>query len=446
MSHEQRMTRWWSVVVLVCFWVVPYLLIAYVRFGLPQRVPLRIASGKPGGFYVPLANVLTTMLTPHVQRRFNKVEVLESNGSQQNIEMIEQGQTELAFTQDGLPAGQKTRSLLYLFDSPMHVVCRRDSGLKSISDLKGKRVYLGPAHSGTRMVAKLLLQLYGIQGTELDIGGEWGFQEAANALNASKVDAAFFLVALNSEAINSLAASEMFDVIGVDRNKSLAQQYPFLRTTMIYKGSYAGAVEFPSADIETVSTREVLICSSDLSDKNVVLVLRTILDHLSHLTVKFPLASQISRIDPQRNFYYPLHPGALAVYQRTDSQMFTPSFLLALTGFAITQFLAARYLPGWWRDRRFRQRLQRLANDPATLTELTTSGTIAFADLNQLQCEIESAYVRAKISKEHHDRLNAFIEKSRRASRLTTTIEAPSEPPPDSVSPGISRVTDPTLL
>lgn len=236
MSHERRMTGWWTVV-LVCFWVVPCLLITYFTFGLPQRVPLRIASGKPGGFYVPLAKVLTRMLAPHVEHRFNEVQVLESNGSQQNIEMIEQGRTELAFTQDGLPAGPKTRSLLYLFDSPMHVVCRRDSGLKSISDLKGKRVYLGPAHSGTRMVAKLLLQLYGIQGTELDIGEEWGFQEAANALNASKVDAAFFLVALNSDAINSLTASALFDVIGIERSKSLAQQYPFLRTTTIYKGA-----------------------------------------------------------------------------------------------------------------------------------------------------------------------------------------------------------------
>ena len=113
--------------------------------------------------------------------------------------------------------------------------------------------------------------------------------------------------------MSALAASEDFDLLSIDRSEGVTAAFPFLDATTIPMGAYKAAQDFPSTAVKTVATREILICSSDLGNKDVIRILSTLLDHLPDVTLKCCLATQISRLDPERAFYYPLHAGALAV-------------------------------------------------------------------------------------------------------------------------------------
>ena len=109
-----------------------------------------------------------------------------------NLNLLEEGQADIAFAQDGLPAGVKTRNLLFLFRSPLHIAVKKSSKFHSVPDLRGKRVYLGARSSGTREVARLVLDQYAMATAVKYTGVQWNFEEAAQVLSKRRYRRSFF--------------------------------------------------------------------------------------------------------------------------------------------------------------------------------------------------------------------------------------------------------------
>jgi NMT1-like family len=162
------------------------------------------------------------------------------------------------------------------------------------------------------------------------------FERAAAELIAGNLDAACFLTTVTAPAIQQMAQSGVVAMVPIERAEAIAFAHPYLEMLAIPRASIAGTVECPSERILTIASREILVCSYSISEDIVFDVLAAIYDGLPDLAHDFPLATQISRIDPQQGFYYRLHPGASKYYQNErftwHGFLETLSFLVVIFG------------------------------------------------------------------------------------------------------------------
>ncbi len=173
-----------------------------------------------------------------------------------NINGITSGQMESGFTQsdvafwaytgtgvyEGKPKVADLRLIANLYPETIHVVARKGAGIKSVADLKGKRVSLDEPGSGTLVDARIILAAYGI--TEKDIKAEYlKPNQAGDKMKDGGLDAFFFVGGYPTGAISELASSgggiELVPVTGPEVDKML-KDYGFFAPDTIPANTYKG--------------------------------------------------------------------------------------------------------------------------------------------------------------------------------------------------------------
>jgi TRAP transporter TAXI family solute receptor len=313
--------------------LAPYLLgVAYLVNEWLATPTLILSSGSPGGLYYKAGKDLIPVLNQAFQGKI-RFEDNNSQGSNENIDRIERGLAQLAFAQDGLEAGLRVRVLARLYTSPLHIVVRRDTPIANMRDLvpsqknsKRLRAYFGPSNSGTRIVSELVLAQYGIGVSAFEVLGsqDWTLEAASQALIKGDIDVGFFLVGLGAPAVMDLAKNGGFTLLNIDRADGIATANPYLDKIEIPAGTYASPTDFPDVPIRTVASHELLVCSRDMSSKTAYRIVEAIFTRTPDLVRTFPLITQLSQVDPQKNFYYPLHPGASSFYKRESAPPLIP--------------------------------------------------------------------------------------------------------------------------
>ena len=142
----------------------------------------RIGTGGTAGTYYPVGGIIANAVSQPGKLIATAV---ASNGSVANINGILGGSFEAGFTQsdvafwaysgtgtfDGKPKAQDLRLIATLYPESIHLVARKGSGIKSVADLKGKRVSMDEPGSGTLVDVRLILGAYGM--TDKDIKAEY---------------------------------------------------------------------------------------------------------------------------------------------------------------------------------------------------------------------------------------------------------------------------------
>lgn len=413
------MSKRLKITLIVLAITLPYLVVGiYSLNKFLARPKVIISTGSKGGLYSTLGSALVPILNKSFEGKMT-FEARASKGSNENVERLESGEAQLAFAQDGLDSGGKVKALLRLFKSPLHIVVSKNAKVTSIIDLSnrvgGRKpvAFLGASGSGTRTIAELIIKQYGLSGTDFEIVADnWSFQDASEAVRKGKIDVAFFLVGIGSEALNSLAEDGRFTLLGIDRVQGITTKYPFLEEVKIPQGTYAASFKFPDREINTVATREILICNSNLSEHTAYRIVEGILTNINELVLKFPLITQISRLEPERSFYYPLHPGAMSFYKNLDTPSAIPwSVVTGLVGYTFSLVPAIRI---WIRKRRVNhliQRLDRIVADMQKVEErLPASESERYRmAFNAIQEESIKLYTKGRISSDAYDLVKEYL-------------------------------------
>ncbi|GAA1895332.1 TAXI family TRAP transporter solute-binding subunit [Streptomyces sodiiphilus] len=175
---------------------------------------LRIATGAPGGVYYAYGHGLSDALRSHLPGL--EPEVLRTAASLDNVRQVISGEAEVAFSladSAALAAAgeppfedpQPVRALARLYDNYVHLVVARDSGIRSLEDLRGRRVSTGAEGSGTELIVDRLLELSGIEpGSDLE-RSRLNIDASAAALAAGELSAFFFSSGLPAQAVGELA-------------------------------------------------------------------------------------------------------------------------------------------------------------------------------------------------------------------------------------------------
>jgi TRAP transporter TAXI family solute receptor len=213
----------------------------------------RIGTGGTAGTYYPVGGMIANAVS---QPGKLVVTAQASNGSLANVTGIAGGAVESGFSQadvaswaytgqgvfEGKPKITGLRLIANLYPESVHIVIRKGSGIKTVADLKGKRVALDEPGSGTLINARTILAAYGIK--EADIKAEYiKPNQAGDKLKDGALDAFFFTGGSPAGAIAELASSgagiELLPIDGPQAD-AIRQSDGFFSPDLIAEGTYKG--------------------------------------------------------------------------------------------------------------------------------------------------------------------------------------------------------------
>jgi hypothetical protein len=189
----------------------------------------------------------------------------------------------------------------------MHFMVRSDSGIKSLADLKGKRVALSAPGSTAKFMAESAMEAYGLASKDYK-PMLLSYAEQADALRDKAIDmACIFAGAPNSSAMDLSTTHDItFLSVGPEELKKVLSAHPYCKEIVIKAGTYRGQ----DKDVKTFATSSILITYAELSPDVVYNVTRAILEHTSDLAEVHPQGAEYDLADAAEGVAIPLHPGA----------------------------------------------------------------------------------------------------------------------------------------
>ena len=279
---------------------------------------LTFTTGGPAGTYYAFGGVIAQKVSEVTS---TKVTAITSGGSKANVEALEMGDAQLAFSQSDVLsyAYAGTRSFSdtgavtnFSIVAPLYMeqvqIITLNPDIKTIEDLGGRAVSIGAAGSGVYFNAIDILNVYGL--TESDIRPTYqSFDESTEALLDGQIDAAFVVAGAPTNAVVSLAATNDIYLVSLDDEhiSKLMAESPFYAKAIIAKDVY-GTPE----DATTVAMSAVVIARNDVSDVDVYNFLYGTFENLDSLA--HAKAAELSLEFASSFGGVPYHPGAVAYF------------------------------------------------------------------------------------------------------------------------------------
>ncbi|MGN8890114.1 TAXI family TRAP transporter solute-binding subunit [Dysosmobacter sp. HCP28S3_G4] len=283
---------------------------------------ITVGTGPTSGIYFPIGGAFATALKEWGYQTSAEA----TNATGQNIQNILNGDAEIAiamqdavmqaYTGTGAYEGKDPATdlcaLMRLWPNYVQLVTTADTGIKSVSDLKGKRVGVGAANSGVEINARMILNAFGLSYD--DITPDYlAYGEAIDNMKNGQCDAVFVTSGLPNATVMDLGVQYDMVIVPIDgdgRDK-LVSEYPYYAKSVIPAGTYNN-----TEDVEGVFVYNIMLVNKDLSDAMVYDMLEGIFANIS--TIKASHNAADKNIDITfgvDDIQLPLHPGAEAFWK-----------------------------------------------------------------------------------------------------------------------------------
>ena len=278
---------------------------------------MTMGTGGTSGTYYAYGGILGNQIKSSAGITVN---VVSTDGSKANILGINAGNYQLGTVQSDVmayaAAGTRSfeaegaldsfRVIGGLYAEAVQLVTM-DPEIKSVADLKGKKVSIGAAGSGVYFNAVDILAAAGL--TEADIIPQYqSFGDSADALKDRKIDAAFIVAGAPTPAIQELCTSATAYLVPIDGDiaAKLMQSSPYYTAYKIPAGTYNGQ----TADVTTVTVKATLIVSTSASEDAVYNVTKAIFDNIDAITAAHAKGAELSLQNATDGMTAPFHAGA----------------------------------------------------------------------------------------------------------------------------------------
>jgi TRAP transporter TAXI family solute receptor len=279
---------------------------------------ISIGTGGTGGVYYPYGGGLAEIWTRHVKNVRAVAEV--TGASVENIKLAHKGETvvgevmgDVAFESyygkgrfEGKP--QNITAMFMMYQNLYHVVALKKSGIRSLQDLKGKRVSVGSPGSGTEYKSNLVFHAVDVPYDSFSVK-RLSFVENSNALRDGTIDVGVWSVGPPTSSIMDLSTTH--DIVVVPFSKEEIQKvisaYNYYSPSVLPKGFYNGVDE----DVPTISVWNVVICTRSLADDLVYELVKAVFEHQDYLMKVYPGARDTNPENAVKFSPIPLHPGAI---------------------------------------------------------------------------------------------------------------------------------------
>ena len=307
---------------------------------------VRLATGSPIGEYYDFANAIAQVTEshyPHID-----IEVLESPGSTQNMDDVQNQMVDMALVQSDTPVQPDVRAIARLYPEMFHLIARSSAQINTMADLGGKRIALMPEGSGSYSLFWPVSEHYGLAPTDFSFI-PLSASEATQTLLDGEVDALFRIIGVGNDGVAEVLKTGEFELVPIEQIAALQLSQPYLQSTTIPKGTYDGSVPIPSSDIATVSVSALLISHADVDEEVVKAITQVLYEYRNELININPRTANIQPPDSILNLGFPVHKGTRAYHNQDD-----PSFFVRYAeaiGLALSMLILAA--SGLWQLRQW---------------------------------------------------------------------------------------------
>ena len=283
---------------------------------------INILTGGTAGVYYPLGSALTKIYGDNIKG--SKVQVQVTKASVENLNLLQEGKGEIAFVlgdsaKDAWAGNEdagfknkldKLRIIGAIYPNYVQIVASKGSNIKTLADLKGKRISVGAAKSGTELNARAVLAAAGMSYKDLGKVEYLPFAESVELIKNRQLDATLQSAGLGVASLKDLANSVEINVVAVPADVVKKMGAPFIPGTIpaeTYKGQ--------TTAVSTTAIVNYLVTRKDVSDATAYQMTKLFYENLPALVAAHSAAKDINVKDAASNPPLPLHPGAAKYYK-----------------------------------------------------------------------------------------------------------------------------------
>lgn len=269
---KKSLTLVWITVAILTILAIA-LLTVLVGPSPPKTITL--ASGARGGAYHEFAERYRDALASEGIT----VDVLDTGGSSENLDLLSSGKADVAFVQSGthhlVDDPEQLRGIASLYYEPLWIFQKDGPKIRHLGELAGKRLAVGNPGSGTYEVVHRLLKRNGVVADDKTMFLPLGMTEARDALLKGEIDYAFFIASPKAEVVHELMTEPNTRLVSIKRHKAYVRNVLFVTDVEIAEGTFDLRNNVPDEDIVVLSTLATLVCNRDLHPAVVELLTRT---------------------------------------------------------------------------------------------------------------------------------------------------------------------------
>ena len=276
-----------------------------------------IATGGPAGLYYPFGGAMASIWSKHLPHVNVKAEV--TGGSVINVIQVARKESELGIAMADVVTAAYTgtgrfsqplplRVLLNAYPNIVHILTLADSGVAAVGDLRGKRVSLGAAGSGTAVAAENVLTGLGVELSEIS-PAYLSFAETTSALKDGTIKAGFVVGGLGIAAVTELAVTRDLVLVPLSAKElsALNEKYPAYAAYDIPGNTYAGIAQ----NVTALGIWSAVVVHRDMPRSLAFELTCTLFKHKAALIKISPVAVATSVANLDKLAAVPLHPGSM---------------------------------------------------------------------------------------------------------------------------------------
>jgi uncharacterized protein len=283
---------------------------------------INVLTGGTSGVYYPLGVALSEIYGDGIEGA--RVQVQATKASVENLNLLQQGKGEIAFAladsvklawegdkEAGFPAKlEKLRAIGAIYPNYIQIVASRDSGIKTLADLKGKSLSVGAPASGTELNARAIFAASGMKYEDLGKIEYLPFAESVELIKNRQLDATLQSAGLGVASIRDLATSLPINIVAVPADIVAKIGAPYI-PTVIPAGTYEGQ----AGDVPTAAIGNVLVSHDGVSEETAYQMTKLFYENLDKLAASHAAAKTIKLENAVTDLPIPLHPGAERYYR-----------------------------------------------------------------------------------------------------------------------------------
>lgn len=281
------------------------------------------ATGGTSGTYYSFGGVIANLWNNNIEDM--NVTAQSTGASGENLRLLNRGEADFAFVQNdvidyaynGIDMFEgevltNFSAMLTLYPEVVQIAATKSSGIRSVSDMRGKRVSVGDAGSGVEFNANQILAAYGLTFDDIR-KSNLSFKESSDGLQNGTLDACFIVAGVPNAAIQELSLStDIFLVpIGDAQMRELTSLYKYYTESVIPANKYNGV----NIDTKAVAVKASIAVNNNIPEEEVYQMVKTLFDKRDDLAAAHSKGNELNIEDAPKGVSIPFHAGAIKYYE-----------------------------------------------------------------------------------------------------------------------------------